>query len=76
MTEKEIESLEQSYLKSFFHCFKQDGNVLLRLLNSKEKIRADWEKYWSRDALKKSKSSLNVGAERVVSFLSSKLYDF
>ena len=76
MTEKDLEEIEHSYLKSLFYCFKQDGNVLLKLLNSKEKIRSDWENHLKRQNSDKSTSSLDTGAERVVSFLVSKLYDF
>ena len=52
LSDKELETLEHRYLKTIFHCLKQDENVFLSLLNSKEKIREDWDSNWNKNKKK------------------------
>ena len=65
LSNKDLEQLECSYLKTIFKCLNKDN--FLSLLNSKEKIRKHWNSYWNQNT--KKISTLNTGAERVVSFL-------
>ena len=61
---KEIERLENTYLREFYHFLKFAERRMLDGFNTKEKIRKHWESLWSTK--ERDISDFSVGAERIV----------
>jgi hypothetical protein len=64
---KEIEMLEYTYLKKFYHFLKYVEDDMLKGFDTKEKIKDDWIKSWEKiEGKAKGISGFAVGAERIV----------
>lgn len=68
MTPKEIEELEHTYLREFYHFTKFVERRMLRGFATKEKIKDDWLGKWDPNAQENERgiSSFAIGAERIV----------
>ncbi|MDP3990540.1 MAG: hypothetical protein Q8Q01_05040 [archaeon] len=67
VNQKEIEELEYTYLKKFYHFLKYVEDDMLRGFDTKEKIKEDWIKSWEKiEGEAKGISGFAVGAERIV----------
>ena len=61
MTSKEIELLEEKYLKKFYHFLKFAEDEMLEGFKTKETIRDDWYPFYHSGI-----SDFSTGAERIV----------
>lgn len=71
MNQKEIELLEYNYLRKIYFDLKQDLLKMIDGLNSKDKIKEDWMKYFDRADKKSQNSDFARGAERIYYWLFS-----
>ena len=69
MNLKEIEQLEYDYLCKIEFDLKQDLSKMIEGLNSKDKIKSDWIKYFERADKKSQNSDFARGAERIYFWL-------
>lgn len=58
----EIEEIECKYLEKFYYFLKYAQDEILEGLQTKEKIKNDWDQYWQNE----SHSDFDVGAERII----------
>ncbi len=66
MDNKQIEELENIYLKEFYHFLKFAKRRMLLGFQTKEKIKEDWGDRWDPNEEGKGISSFAIGAERIV----------
>ncbi|MCL2038823.1 MAG: hypothetical protein FWG85_00155 [Bacteroidetes bacterium] len=59
----DLEKIESKYLEKFYHFLKFTEDEMLKGLQTKEKIKDDWYKYWNSGA---GSSDFDIGAERIV----------